>query len=154
MRLKTSNENYNFRLKNRKLIQWIVDLWVLLISLMSLLFRLRVSSLSEWRFEVWHDFFNLMIVMIVILLYVKRTHVKQFEECVWKRQTKITILVQKIKDRFDESLIYEFFWFYLWVYYFVYEFLRWANDDSIERANSNVELSWFCMSSNLRNWIF
>ena len=153
MRLKTSNENYNFRSKNKRSTRWIVDLWVFLISFMSLLFRLRAFSLSEWRLETWHDFFNLMIVIIVTLLHVKRTHVKQSKECVRKRQTRITILAQKIENRFDESLIYEFSWFHLWIYCFVYELLRWANDDSIERANSNVEFSWFCMSKNLRNWI-
>ena len=130
MRLKASNENYDFRSKDRKSTRWIVDLWIFLISFMSLLFRLRASSLNEWRFEVWHDLFNLMIVIIVTLFHIKRTHVKQFEKWVWKRQTRITIFAQKIKDRFDELLIYEFFWFHLWVYCFVYEFLRWANDDS------------------------
>ena len=130
VRLKASDDNYNSRSKNRRSIRWIVDLWVLLISFMSLLFRLRVSSLSEWRFETWHDLFNLMIVIIVTLLHAKRTHVKQFEEYVWKRQTRITIFAQKIEDRLDESLIYESSWFHLWVYCFVYELLRWANDDS------------------------
>ena len=91
VRLITSNENYNFRSKNKKSTRWIVNLWIFLISFMSLLFRLRAFSLNEWRFETWYDFFNLMNVMIVTLLYVKRTHVKQFEKCVWKRQTKITI---------------------------------------------------------------
>ena len=154
MRLKASDENYNFRSKDRRSTRWIVDLWVFLISFMSLLFRLRASSLSEWRFEAWHDLFNLMIVIIVTLFHARRTHVEQSEECVRKRQTRTTILAQKIKDRFDESLIYELSWFHLWVYCFVYEFLRWTNDDSIERADLSVELSWFCMSRNLRSWIF
>ena len=47
--------------------------------------------------------------MIFNSLHVKSTQIKQSEECVRKRQTKTTIRIQKIENRFDESLIYEFF---------------------------------------------
>ena len=80
-------------------------------SFMSLMFRLWISSLSEWRFDVWHELFNLMIVIIVSSLHVASTHVEQSEECVEKRQTNVTISAQNVENRLSESLIYEFFWF-------------------------------------------
>ena len=45
--------------------------------------------------------------MIFNSLIVASTQIKQSEKCVRKRQTKTTIKIQKIKNRFDESLIYE-----------------------------------------------
>ena len=47
--------------------------------------------------------------MIFNSLIVASTQIEQFEKCVRKRQTKTTIKIQKIENRFDESLIYEFF---------------------------------------------
>ena len=47
--------------------------------------------------------------MIFNSLHVASTQIKQSKKCVRKRQTKITIRIQKIENRLDESLIYEFF---------------------------------------------
>ena len=85
-------------------------------SFMNLMFRLWAFSLSEWRLDAWHDFANMMFVIIMSSLHVASTHVEQFKECVEKRQTKITISTQKIEDRLNESLIYELSWFHLWIF--------------------------------------
>ena len=47
--------------------------------------------------------------MIFNSLIVASTQIEQSEECVRNRQTKTTIKIQKIKNRLDESLIYELF---------------------------------------------
>ena len=47
--------------------------------------------------------------MIFNSLHVKLTQIEISEKCVRKRQTRITIKIQKIENRLDESLIYEFF---------------------------------------------
>ena len=47
--------------------------------------------------------------MIFNSLHVTSTQIEQSEKCVRKRQTRTTIKIQKIENRLDESLIYEFF---------------------------------------------
>ena len=46
--------------------------------------------------------------MIMSSMFNASTQIKQSEKCVRKRRTRIKIKIQKIENRLDESLIYEF----------------------------------------------
>ena len=50
-----------------------------------------------------------MSIMIMSSMLNASTQIKQFEKCVRKRRTRIRIKIQKVKNRLDETLIYEFF---------------------------------------------